>query len=132
MLIASVDTEGKPSLDWRAQKGGEAIAKETRKASKKLTKGRGKVAGGASDLAESAVVTGTALVAALSESSRRVRKQAARQLKEAKEVAAKTAEEAQEAAAKAAKQAKKGAKTQAKVVKKKAKKIGENVQLGDN
>ncbi|HET9562351.1 MAG TPA: hypothetical protein VFP01_09600, partial [Propionibacteriaceae bacterium] len=132
VLLASVDTEGKPSLAWRAQKGGEAIAKETRKASKKLTKSSGNVAGGASDLAEAAVVTGTALAAALADSSRKVQKQAGRHLKEAKAVAAKTAEEAQEAAAKAAKQAKKEAKKQAKVVKKKVKKIRENVELGEN
>jgi uncharacterized membrane protein YphA (DoxX/SURF4 family) len=132
VLIASVDTEGKPSLAWRAQKGGRSLAKETRKASKKLTKSTGKVAGGASELAESAVVTGTALAAALSESSRKVRRQAARQLKEATAAAAKQAEEVQEAAAKAAKKAKKEARKQAKVVTKKAKKIGENVQLGEN
>jgi uncharacterized membrane protein YphA (DoxX/SURF4 family) len=132
VLLASVDTEGKPSLAWRAQKGGEAIAKETRKASKKLTKSSGNVAGGASDLAESAVVTATALVAALADSSRKVQKQAGRQLKEAKAVAAKTVEEAQEAAAKAAKKAKKEAKKQAKVVSKKAKELSENVQLGEN
>jgi uncharacterized membrane protein YphA (DoxX/SURF4 family) len=132
VLIASVDTEGKPSLAWRAQRGGEAIAKESRKASKKLTRSSGRVAGGASDLAESAVVTATALVAALADSSRKVQKQAGRQLKEAKAVAAKTAEEAQEAAAKAAKKAKKEAKKQAKVVSKKAKKLSENIQLGEN
>jgi uncharacterized membrane protein YphA (DoxX/SURF4 family) len=39
VLLAAQDTEGKPSLVWRARKGGETIAKETRKASKKLTKG---------------------------------------------------------------------------------------------
>ena len=132
VLLASVDTEGRPSLAWRAQKGGEAIAKESRRASKKLSKSTGKVAGGASDLAESAVVTATALAAALSDSSRKVQKQAARQLKEAKAVAASQAEEAQEAAAKAAKKVKKEAKKQVKVVKKKAKEIGENVQLGYN
>src|SRR5215211_7452903 len=71
VLIASVDTEGKPSLAWRAQKGGQSLAKETRKASKKLAKRTGRVAGGANDLAEAAVATGTALVAALSESSRK-------------------------------------------------------------
>ena len=60
-----------------------------------------------------------------------MRKQAARQLKEAKALAAKQAEEAQEAAAKAAKKAKKDARKQAKVVAKKAKKIGQNVQLGE-
>jgi uncharacterized membrane protein YphA (DoxX/SURF4 family) len=132
VLIASVDTEGKPSLAWRAQKGGQALAKETRKASKKLTKGSSRIAGDAGDLAEAAVATGTALVAALSESSRKLQKQAARQLKEAKAVAASHAEEAQQDAAKTAKKVKKEAKKQAKVVAKQAKKIGQNVQLGDN
>ena len=132
VLIASVDTEGKPSLAWRAQRGGQSLAKETRKASKKLAKSTGRVAGGANDLAESAVVTGIALVEALADSSRRVRKQAAKQLKEAKALAAQQAEEAQAAAAKAAKKANKQARKQAKVVSKKVKQIGENVQLGDN
>jgi uncharacterized membrane protein YphA (DoxX/SURF4 family) len=132
VLIASVDTEGKPSLAWRAQKGGQALAKETRRASKKLSKSSGKIADDAGDLAEAAVATGTALVAALSEYSRKVQRQAAKQLKEAKAVAASQAEEAQEAAAKTAKKVKKEAKKQAKVVAKQAKKIGENVQLGDN
>jgi uncharacterized membrane protein YphA (DoxX/SURF4 family) len=132
VLIASVDTEGKPSLAWRAQKGGQSLAKETRKASKKLTKSTGKVAGGVNELAEAAVVTGVALVEALADSSRKVKKQAAKQLKEAKALAAHQAEEAQAAAAKAAKTANKQARKQAKVVSKKVKKIGENVQLGDN
>jgi uncharacterized membrane protein YphA (DoxX/SURF4 family) len=132
VLIASVDTEGKPSLAWRAQKGGQKLGKETRKASKKLAKSTGKVAGGANELAESAVVTGVALVEALADSSRKAKKKAAKQLKEAKALAAHQAEEAQAAAAKAAKRANKQARKQAKVVSKKAKKIGENVQLGDN
>lgn len=122
VLIASVDTEGKPSLAWRAQKGGQSLAKETRKASKKLAKSTGRVAGGANDLAESAVATGIALVDALAESSRRVRKQAAKQLKEAKALAAHQAAEAREAAAEAAKQAKKEARKQAKVDSKRPKK----------
>jgi uncharacterized membrane protein YphA (DoxX/SURF4 family) len=132
VLIASVDTEGKPSLAWRAQKGGQKLGKETRKASKKLAKSTGKVAGGANELAESAVVTGVALVEALADSSRKAKKKAAKQLKVAKALAAHQAEEAQAAAAKAAKKANKQARKQAKVVSKKAKKIGENVQLGDN
>ena len=37
VLLASADTEGKPSLAWRAQKGGHHLAKDTRKAAKKLT-----------------------------------------------------------------------------------------------
>ena len=109
VLLASQDTEGKPSLAWRAQKGGESIARETRRASKKLSKSSSKASGSASELAEAAVAGGAALVGAVAESSRRVRKQAAKQLKEAKALAAKEAEEAQEAAAKAAKKAKKEA-----------------------
>ena len=133
VLLAAQDTEGKPSLAWRAQKGGESVGQgNARKASKKLTKSTSKAAGSAGELADTAVASGAALVEAVAESSRKVRKQAAKQLKEAKALAAKQAEEAQEAAAKAAKKAKKEATKQAKVVSKKAKKIGKNVQLGEN
>jgi uncharacterized membrane protein YphA (DoxX/SURF4 family) len=132
VLIASADTEGKPSLAWRAQKSREKLAKETRKASKKLTKGTSNVAGEAGELAEAAVATGAALVTAVADSSRKLQKQAAKQLEEAKATAARQAEEAQEEAAKTAKRVKKEAKKQAKVVKKKAKELGENVQLGEN
>jgi hypothetical protein len=132
VLLAAQDTEGKPSLVWRARKGGETIAKETRRASKKLTKGSSNVADTATELAEAAVATGVALVESLGDSSRKVQRRAARQLKEAKAVATHTAEEAQEAAAKAAKRAKKEAKKQARVISKKAKKLGENVHLGEN
>jgi uncharacterized membrane protein YphA (DoxX/SURF4 family) len=132
VLLAAQDTEGRPSLAWRARRGGETIAKETRKATKKLSRSTGNVAGEAGELAEAAVATGAALLAAVGESSRKLQKQAARQLEQAKEVAARQAEEAQEAAAKAAKKAKKEAKKQVKTVKKKAKEIAENVQLGEN
>jgi uncharacterized membrane protein YphA (DoxX/SURF4 family) len=132
VLLAAQDTEGKPSLAWRAHKGGETLAKETRRASKKFARSSGRVADSATELAEAAVVTGVALVEALADSSRKVQRQAARQLKEAKAVAAHTAEEAQEAAAKAAKKAKKEAKKQAKAISKKAKELGENLQLGEN
>ena len=131
VLLAAQDTEGKPSLAWRARRGGETIAKETRKASKKLTKGTSNVAGEAGELAEAAVATGAALLAAVGDSSRRLQKQAARQLEQAKGVAARQALEAQEAADKAAKESKKEAKKQAKVDKK-AKKLGKNVLLGEN
>jgi uncharacterized membrane protein YphA (DoxX/SURF4 family) len=132
VLLAAQDTEGRPSLAWRARKGGETIAKETRRASKKLTKSTGNVADTATELAEAAVATGVALVEVLGDSSRKLQKQAARQLKEAKAVAAQTAEETQEAAAKAAKKTKKEAKKQAKAFSKKAKALSENVQLGEN
>ena len=138
VLIAAQDTEGKPSLAWRARKGGEIIAKETRRASKKLSKSTGRATNNATELAEAAVATGAALLEALTDSSRKLQKQAARQFKEAKAVAAQTAEEAQEAAAQAekqaqkeAKQAQKEAKKQAKLSKK-AKNVAENVQLGEN
>jgi uncharacterized membrane protein YphA (DoxX/SURF4 family) len=139
VLLAAQDTEGKPSLAWRAQKTGESLAKETRKASKKLAKTTGKATGEAGELAEAAVATGVALVGAVSESSRRMRKQAAKQLKEAQATAAKQAEEAQDAAAKTAKkikkeakEIKKEAKKQAKAIGEKAKELGENVHLGEN
>src|SRR5215217_3972221 len=121
VLLAAQDTEGKPSLASRAQRGGEELAKKT-----------GRATGNATELAEAAVATGAALLEALTDSSRKLQKQAARQFKEAKAVAAQTAEEAQEVAAKAAKTAKKEAKKQAKVIAKKAKKLGDNVQLGEN
>src|ERR687894_94908 len=38
VLLASMDTEGRPSLAWRAQKSSQAIAKSTSKASDKLAK----------------------------------------------------------------------------------------------
>src|SRR5690348_17925592 len=37
VILASVDTEGKPSLAYRAHKGGEAIAKDTKKRSEEHT-----------------------------------------------------------------------------------------------
>jgi uncharacterized membrane protein YphA (DoxX/SURF4 family) len=152
VLIAAQDTEGKPSLAWRARKGGESIAKETRRASKKLSKSTGRATDNATELAEAAVATGAALLEALTDSSRKLQKQAARQFKEAKAVAAKTTEEVQEAAAKAAKraqkeskkqskkrskreaerEAKREAKQQAKVISKRARERGDNVQLGEN
>ena len=83
VLIAAQDTEGKPSLAWRARKGGETIAKETRRASKKLSKSTGRATDNATELAEAAVATGAALLEALTDSSRKLQKQAARQFKEA-------------------------------------------------
>ncbi|MGI3783282.1 MAG: DoxX family protein, partial [Janthinobacterium lividum] len=38
VLLASRDTEGRPGIAWRAQAGGQAIAKSTSKATKKLTR----------------------------------------------------------------------------------------------
>lgn len=38
VLLAAQDTEGKPSLVWRANAGGEKVARRTRKAGRKLAK----------------------------------------------------------------------------------------------
>ncbi|NLT29723.1 MAG: DoxX family membrane protein [Propionibacterium sp.] len=38
VLLASQDTEGKPSLAWRAQAGTEKLTDQTRKAKKRITK----------------------------------------------------------------------------------------------
>ncbi|RCK71013.1 DoxX family membrane protein [Desertihabitans brevis] len=38
VLLASLDTEGKPSLAWRAQAGGDKVAAKTRKARNRLAK----------------------------------------------------------------------------------------------
>jgi uncharacterized membrane protein YphA (DoxX/SURF4 family) len=158
VLLAAADTEGKPSLVWRAHKGGELLARDTRRATKRLgrttgistsalTKGAASFADSmsknASDLAESvskstghltegAMAGGAALVGAAVSGSRAAKKKAAQQLKEAQVLAAKQFKEAQEAAAKQAKIIKKEYAKQAKVAEKqnvKQAKIDERVQL---
>lgn len=136
VLLASVDTEGRPSLAYRAQKGGQALSRDTRKATKRLSTNAG-------DLAEEALAGGAALVTAVAASSRAAKQQAGKDWKSAKATARKQTAEALEAAQKAAKQAKKdGAKQlklakkegvkQLKVAKKTAKKVGKNISLGEN
>ena len=128
VLLASVDTEGKPSLSYRAQKGGESLAKDARKARKSLAKGASHLSKDTGQLADEALAGGAALVGAVVASSRAARKKAAKELKHAREVAAKQASEAREAAAKAAKQAEREARKQVKLARKKAK----NIKLGEN
>jgi uncharacterized membrane protein YphA (DoxX/SURF4 family) len=125
VLLAAGDTEGKPSLAWRAQKGGQAIAKSTKKATKKIGPASHGISDTASDLAETAsdfagtaLAGGATLVGAVVASSRKARKQAQKQLKVAGAVAAKQAVEARKAAEAAAKQAKKDAPKLAKAAKK--------------
>jgi uncharacterized membrane protein YphA (DoxX/SURF4 family) len=129
VLIASRDTEGRPSLSYRAQKGGQAIARDTKKAGKQI-------AASSTELVEGALAGGTALVGTVVATSRRARKQAAKQLKNAQAVAAKQLEESKKAAAAAAKQAQKDAQQRAKDAKKTARKTGEkvrkNIKLGEN
>ncbi len=150
VLLASRDTEGQPSIAWRAQKGGQSLAKDTRKAAKKLSKNSSSFGDSASDLADSAVAGGAALVGAVVESSRRARKQAAKQLEEAKKAAAKAAKQAKKDAPKQLKAAKKLAAEQAEVARnaakaaqkeslkqaksagKQGKKVRKNISLGEN
>lgn len=121
VLLAAGDTEGKPSLAWRAQKGGHAIGKTTSKTSDRLAKKAGQLTDGGSDLSDfrdSALAGGAALVGTMVATSRKAQKVAAKQLKEARAVAAKQAEAAQKAAAAAAKQARKDAPGKLKAAKK--------------
>ena len=105
VLLASVDTEGKPSLAWRAQRGGKSLAKSTGKLAKRAES----LTEGGSDLAESALAGGAALVGTVVASTRKARKQATKQFARAQKLAARQAEETRKAAIKAAKQAKKDA-----------------------
>src|SRR5215203_974235 len=106
VLLAARDTEGKPSLAYRAQKGGRSIAKETRKARKSLAKGTSGLAKSTTGVADEALAGGAALVGAVVASSRAAKKKAAKELKHARELAAKDAAQRGEAE-KAAKKAKK-------------------------
>lgn len=136
VLLASRDTEGRPSIGYRATKGGQSIARDTKKASKKI-------ADQSQDLVEGALAGGAALAGAVVATSRKARKQAAKQLKAAQVTAAKQLEESKKAAAAAAKQAqkdavqfKKDAAKQAVAAKKAARKTGDkmakNINLGEN
>jgi uncharacterized membrane protein YphA (DoxX/SURF4 family) len=107
VLLAAGDTEGRPSLAYRAQKGGHSIAKETRKARKSLAKGTSGLAKSTTGVADEALSGGAALVGAVVASSRAAKKKAAKELKHARELATKEAAELREAAEKAAKNAKK-------------------------
>src|ERR671916_935354 len=118
VLLASMDTEGRPSLAWRAQKSSQAIAKSTSKASDKLAKRAEALTDGGSDLADTALATGAALVGTVVASSRKARKQAKTQFARAQKVAVKQAEDTRKAALTAARQAKKDAPRQFKAAKK--------------
>src|SRR5215218_1779165 len=109
VLLAALDTEGKPSIAYRAQKGGRTLAKETRKA------------------ADEALAGGAALAGAIAATSRSAKKKAAKELKNAKELAAKQAAELKEAADKAAKESDKEARKR-----QKAKKRNKNIRRGEN
>lgn len=115
VLLASRDTEGKPGIAWRAQAGGQAIAKSTSKATKKLTHSgagdklakqasslggavsdaAGDVASRTSDIAGAAVAGGVALLSAAELATRGTRKNARKQFKVAQVAAVRQAKQAQ-------------------------------------
>jgi uncharacterized membrane protein YphA (DoxX/SURF4 family) len=132
VLLASVDTEGRPSIAYRAHKGTEALAKDTRKARKSLAKSASSLGKSGSHFADEALAGSAALVGAVVSSSRTARKKAAKELKIARKVARKQAAEARDAAAKAADQARREARKQVKAAKKRAEKVTQNIRLGDN
>jgi uncharacterized membrane protein YphA (DoxX/SURF4 family) len=118
VLIATGDTEGKPSLAWRAQKGGHQIAKKTSKASSELARKAEHLTGGGSSFADEALAGGAALLTTVVASSRKARKEATKQFHRAQKVAAEQTKEAQKRAALAAKQAKKDAPKQLRAARK--------------
>ena len=123
VLLASRDTEGRPGIAWRAQAGGQAIAKSTSRATKKLTHSgttdklakqagvvgdavsdaASEVADKTSDLAEAAVAGGAALLGAAAIKTRGTRKKARKQFKHAQKVAVEQAKDAKVVAVKQAK-----------------------------
>lgn len=147
VLIASRDTEGKPSLGWRASKTSQQLVSDTKKAQRKVSKET-------KQLTDAALAEGALLVGAVVGGTRKGRKQAAKQIAAAKKTATKQAADAKVAAAKAAKQAqkdagkfaksagkdagkqlesaKKEAAKQIAAVKKSAASITEHIQLGEN
>lgn len=136
VLIASRDTEGKPSLGYRASKTSHQLVSDTKKVQRKVGKET-------KQITDAALAEGALLVGAVVGGTRKGRKQAAKQLAAAKKTATKQAAEAKEAAAKAAKHAQKDAKKfaktaskeagkQLKAAKKSASNFAENIHLGEN
>ncbi|HLT61368.1 MAG TPA: DoxX family membrane protein, partial [Microlunatus sp.] len=98
VLLAAGDTEGKPSLAWRARRGSEALARDTKKRGKKAAKqGR--------ELTEEALAGGALLAGTVVAGSRRARKKARKEFKKAQAVAEKQAAEAKKVAEKQAAEA---------------------------
>jgi uncharacterized membrane protein YphA (DoxX/SURF4 family) len=143
VLIASRDTEGKPSLGYRASKTSQQLVADTKKASAKVGKDT-------REITDAALAEGALLVGAVVGTTRKGRKQAAKQLKsaskqaaEAKKDATKFAKRAKKDATKVAKSvskdagkqleaAKKEAGKQLAAAKKSAQSFTENIQLGEN
>jgi len=154
VLIASRDTEGKPSLGYRAHKGGQVLAKNTNAIAADTKKAGRKVAKETRELTDAALAEGALLVGAVVGTTGKNRKKISKQLASAKKTATRQAADAKQAAAKAAKQAqkdagksvkatgrdagkqleaaKKEADKQIAAAKQAAQKFAENIQLGEN
>lgn len=114
VLIASADTEGKPSLAWRAQAGADSLSKDSKKAKNRaVKKGR--------NTADQAITEGARVVEAVVREGRRAKKRAEREAKRAAD-----------SAASQAKGAKKDVKQAARAAKQEAKLVGKNIELGVN
>ncbi len=120
VLIAAGDTEGRPSLAYRAHAGTQLLAKDTRKASQRVVKNTRALSDAA--LAEGAMLVGTAVATtrkarrkAAKELKRRNKKTAAQQLKQRRAAARSSAKEDAARAARAEKEAKAAARASAKV-----------------
>ena len=109
VLIASRDTEGKPSLGYRAHKGSRALVKNTNSLAADTRKAGKKVAKETRQISDAALAEGALLVGTVVATTRKARKKANKQLKAAKVSANKQAAEAKKVAAKSAKQAQKTA-----------------------
>ena len=143
VLIASRDTEGKPSLGWRASQTRQQLRTDTKKAQRKVSKET-------KQLTDAALAEGALLVGAVVGGSQKARQQltatgksATHQAVVAKDAAAKTARHAQHDAAKRARQAQheagklakaagKEISKQSAAAKKAAAEFAENIQLGEN
>jgi uncharacterized membrane protein YphA (DoxX/SURF4 family) len=98
VVLAARDTEGKPGLVWRAQKGGHSLVKDTRKSRQKMAKST-------ASLADSALAEGAVLVGAVVRQTRKARKAAVRQAADAKKAADAATKQARKDAKKFAKTA---------------------------
>jgi uncharacterized membrane protein YphA (DoxX/SURF4 family) len=112
VLLASADTEGKPSLAWRAQMGTKQLTKGT----SSLAKNTSALAKDTRQLADSAVAEGALLVGAVVAQSRRAQKRASKELASAR----KAAEQQAKVAAKRKKQRQKDAKKLSRIAAKEA------------
>ncbi len=157
VLLASADTEGKPSIAWRAQAGSERLTRKGKRAARKAKRKIGgsdsivdSVAKTGKDLGESiqplagaAIAGGVGLLGEVEKQTRKTRRKAKKtakktakklasqakdQAKKAQALAQKQAKKAKKQAPKLAKQAQKQAEIAAKKAKKEAPKLAKQAQ----